>query len=293
MTRIPVTTSPVLNAQKADVLRHFSRRLQALFATEIVTRFQGVTTLIHRLLHRPKVNAMSKGNARLPGCKILPVDNFVDNFFAIRGTALHPYARVWLRQINHIRSFKNSNRDPACAVSGNMSGAVCKTAFDNWSRPLAALFFLRPVAQQQATAWEGVSEMKPEDLEVIPCDCCDGKIVHEGIEHHFHDGGTEEDYLDLLAHGLKGRLLLDRVPGDDWMNKSLVGERGIDLRIEQAKISVYVSAGPGEGAVKKIAVIAPLYMFTTNPWSLVYREKEEFFGDWCDSAAQMIELARE
>jgi hypothetical protein len=145
VTLIPVTTSPVLNAQKADVLRHFSRRLRALFATEILTRFQGVTTLIHRLFHRPKVNAMSKGNTRALGCKILPVDNSVDNFFAIRGTALHPYARVWLRQINHIRSFNNSNRDPACAVSYNMSGAVCKTAFDNWSRPLAALF-LRPVA---------------------------------------------------------------------------------------------------------------------------------------------------
>jgi hypothetical protein len=143
--RIPVNTSDVLNAQKADVLRHFLRRLRALFATEIVTRFQVVTTLIHRVFHRPKVNAMSKGKARLPGCKIVPVENSVDNFFAIRDTALHPYARVWLRQINHIRSFKNSNRDPACAVSCNISSAVCKTAFDNWSRPSAALF-LRPVA---------------------------------------------------------------------------------------------------------------------------------------------------
>jgi hypothetical protein len=149
VTRIPVNASDVLNAQKADVMRHFSRRLRALFATEIVTRFQVVTTLIHRLLHRPKVNAMSKGNARQPTCEILPVENSVDNFFAIRDTALHPYARVWLRQINHIRSFKNSNRDPAFAVSCNMSGAVCKPLVKDGSRPAAALF-LRPVAEQQS-----------------------------------------------------------------------------------------------------------------------------------------------
>jgi NAD-dependent SIR2 family protein deacetylase len=163
-----------------------------------------------------------------------------------------------------------------------------------------SLFATGRQATEQQLLKEGEMAEDIDDMEVQECDCCDGKIVHEGVTHHFHDDGTEEDYLDLMFVALKSRLL-DGGLGDSWDEKSLFTETGIELKIEPGRVTVYclpVTFSDPERfdsitvqPMRRIGAVAPLFMFTTDPPSLIHRPKDVFFGEWCDSAAEMIKIA--
>ena len=143
---------------------------------------------------------------------------------------------------------------------------------------------------------EDEGEWQPE---VQPCDCCDGKIIDEGITHHFHETPDGfPGYWDMVELALKARLLMPKFPGDDWRDQSLRDQTGIVLSQDGfgARLAVgkVVPVDEDHGKLVRLGVIGREYAYlSTGQVQTLTHRMEQTMGEWCDTLAALIELSCE
>jgi len=79
----------------------------------------------------PATRVRLRRSTALRQCRIMPVDNIVDNILAIRGAALRPLrARLLLRnRTNHIRPFNSNRSRPSAAPCRRLRARTKTTAW--------------------------------------------------------------------------------------------------------------------------------------------------------------------